>query len=39
MEEMDIAEIEATTGISNATVRVHLSRAVRVVRNKLRRLK
>jgi RNA polymerase sigma-70 factor (ECF subfamily) len=39
MEEMDIAEIEAATGITNATIRVHLSRAVRVVRKKLRRLK
>jgi RNA polymerase sigma-70 factor (ECF subfamily) len=39
MEEMDIAEIEAITGIANATIRVHLSRAVREIRNKLRRLK
>ena len=39
MEEMDIAEIEAATGISNATVRVHLFRAVREVRKQLRRLK
>jgi RNA polymerase sigma-70 factor (ECF subfamily) len=39
MEEMDIAEIERATGITNATIRVHLHRAVRVVRNKLRRLK
>jgi len=39
MEEMDIAEIEAVTGITNATIRVHLSRAVSVVRKKLRRLK
>jgi RNA polymerase sigma-70 factor, ECF subfamily len=39
MEEMDIAEIEAVTGIANATIRVHLSRAVRVVRKRLRRLK
>jgi RNA polymerase sigma-70 factor (ECF subfamily) len=39
MEEMDIGEIEAATGITNATVRVHLSRAVSVVRGKLRRLK
>ena len=37
MEEMDIAEIETVTGISNATVRVHLSRAVRVVRSRLGR--
>jgi RNA polymerase sigma-70 factor, ECF subfamily len=39
MEEMDIAEIEAATGIANATVRVHLFRAVRQVRSRLRRLK
>lgn len=39
MEEMDIAEIEAATGITNATIRVHLSRAVRVVRKKLGRVK
>jgi RNA polymerase sigma-70 factor (ECF subfamily) len=39
MEEMDIAGIEAATGITNATIRVHLSRAVSVVRKKLRRLK
>lgn len=39
MEEMDLAEIEAATGITNATIRVHLSRAVRAVRKKLRRLK
>jgi RNA polymerase sigma-70 factor (ECF subfamily) len=39
MEEMDIAEIEAATGITNATIRVHLSRAVSVVRKKLRSLK
>jgi RNA polymerase sigma-70 factor (ECF subfamily) len=39
MEEMDIAEIEAATGITNATVRVHLFRAVREVRKQLRRLK
>ena len=39
MEEMEIAEIEAATGITNATIRVHLSRAVREVRDKLRRLK
>jgi RNA polymerase sigma-70 factor, ECF subfamily len=39
MEEMGIAEIEAATGITNATVRVHLSRAVSVIRKKLRRLK
>lgn len=39
MEELDIAEIEAATGITNATIRVHLSRAVGVVRKKLRRLK
>ena len=36
---MDTAEIEAVTGITNATIRVHLSRAVSVVRKKLRRLK
>ena len=39
MEEMDLAEIEAVTGIGNATIRVHLYRAVRVVRAKLGRLK
>jgi RNA polymerase sigma-70 factor (ECF subfamily) len=39
MEGMDIAEIEATTGIANATIRVHLYRAVREVRKQLRRLK
>lgn len=39
MEEMDIAEIEAVTGITNATIRVHLYRAVREVRKQLRRLK
>jgi RNA polymerase sigma-70 factor (ECF subfamily) len=39
MEEMDISEIEAITGISKATARVHLSRAVREVRNRLRMLK
>ena len=39
MEEMDIGEIEAATGIANATVRVHLSRAVGDVRIHLRRLK
>jgi RNA polymerase sigma-70 factor (ECF subfamily) len=39
MEEMDIGEIEAATGITNATIRVHLSRAVRAVRKELRRLK
>jgi len=39
MEEMDVGEIETVTGITNATVRVHLHRAVRVVRSKLRRMK
>ena len=39
MEEMEIAEIEAATGTANATVRVHLFRAVREVRKQLRRLK
>ena len=39
MEEMDIGEIESATGITNATVRVHLCRAVREVRSQLRRLK
>lgn len=39
MEEMDIAEIEFATGITNATIRVHLFRAVREVRRQLRRLK
>jgi len=35
MKEMNLAEIEAATGIGNATVRVHLSRATRCVRLKL----
>jgi len=37
MEGMDPAEITEVTGITNATVRVHLSRAVRTVREKLRK--
>jgi RNA polymerase sigma-70 factor (ECF subfamily) len=37
MEGMDPAEIVEVTGITNATVRVHLSRAVRTVREKLRK--
>jgi len=36
MEEMDPAEIEAATGITRAAVKVHLFRAVRAVREKLR---
>jgi RNA polymerase sigma-70 factor (ECF subfamily) len=35
VREMDIPEIAATTGITNATVRVHLSRAARAIRCKL----
>jgi RNA polymerase sigma-70 factor (ECF subfamily) len=39
MEEMNAAEIEAATGIAKAAVKVHLFRAVRAVRHKLRRIK
>jgi RNA polymerase sigma-70 factor (ECF subfamily) len=35
VKEMDVPEITATTGIANATVRVHLSRAARAIRRKL----
>jgi RNA polymerase sigma-70 factor (ECF subfamily) len=35
VREMDVPEITATTGITNATVRVHLSRAARTIRCKL----
>ena len=37
MEDMDAGEIEAATGISKATIKVHLFRAVRAVREKLRK--
>ena len=36
MKEMNFAEIQMITGISRATIRVHLSRATRSVRFKLR---
>jgi RNA polymerase sigma-70 factor (ECF subfamily) len=35
VKEMSVPEIAATTGIRNATVRVHLSRATRRIRRKL----
>jgi DNA-directed RNA polymerase specialized sigma24 family protein len=38
MEDMDPAEIEAVTGIGRAAIKVHLFRAVRQVREKLKRL-
>jgi RNA polymerase sigma-70 factor (ECF subfamily) len=37
MEEMDAAEIEEATGISRGSVRVHLFRAVRAVRERVGR--
>jgi RNA polymerase sigma-70 factor (ECF subfamily) len=39
MEEMDADEIEAATGIGKATIKVHLFRAVRAVREQLRKNK
>ena len=38
MEDMDPAEIEAVTGITRAAIKVHLFRAVRAVREKLKGL-
>ena len=37
MEEMDSSEIEAATGITRAAVKVHLFRAVQVIRKRLRK--
>jgi RNA polymerase sigma-70 factor (ECF subfamily) len=36
MEEMDASEIEIVTGISKAAIKVHLFRAIRAVRKRLR---
>ncbi len=36
MEDMDAAEIETVTGITRAAIKVHLFRAVRAVRERLR---
>jgi RNA polymerase sigma-70 factor (ECF subfamily) len=36
MEDMDPAEIEAVTGITRAAIKVHLFRAVRAIREKLK---
>jgi len=38
MEDMDPAEIEAVTGITRAAIKVHLFRAVRAVRERLKGL-